>query len=84
MALRKGRSSIATSKAGFCFTRGPDGQQIPVSEGHDNDLNIAYRLKNGWQHVLVGWADRNQLTPKAVKLQSIYGNDVYPSKTNHV
>lgn len=32
---------------GFCFTRGPNGQQIPVSAGHDDDLNMAYWLKNG-------------------------------------
>ena len=61
---------------GFCFTRGPEGQQIPVSEGRDDDLNIAYWLKGGWQYVMVGWADRRQLTPLAIQLQLTYGNDV--------
>ena len=60
---------------GFCFTRGPQGQQIPVSEGQDDDLNIAYWLKDGWQYVMVGWADRRQLTPLAIQLQLTYGND---------
>lgn len=60
---------------GFCFTRGPKGQQIPVSEGQDDDLNIAYWLKDGWQYVMVGWADRRQITPLAIQLQLTYGND---------
>lgn len=60
---------------GFCFTRGPEGLQIPVSEGRDDDLNIAYWLKDGWQYVMVGWADRRQLTPLAIQLQLTYGND---------
>ncbi len=60
---------------GFCFTRGPEGQQIPVSEGRDDDLKIAYWLKGGWQYVMVGWADRRQLTPLAIQLQLTYGSD---------
>jgi len=60
---------------GFCFTRGPNGQAIPVAEGRDDDLNIAYWLEDGWQYVLVGWEDHRQLTPLAVELQQSYGDN---------